>query len=77
MITAANGDEIRYDLPLDGIKCEETFPPPCFEGENATFTYIITGGTGRFEGAEGTITINGPFAPAGPFTATGYAEITY
>ena len=76
-ITAANGDEINYYLPFDGLECEATFPPPCIEGENATLAYIITGGTGRFEGVTGTLEIKGKFVPAGPFSATGTAEITF
>jgi hypothetical protein len=75
VMTAANGDEIYYNSPV--IVCDGD-PNVSFCPEApATFTYTIDGGTGRFDGATGTITINGPFVPAGPFTATGYAEITY
>lgn len=76
VMTAANGDEIYYDSPL--IACDETPFPPCLgEDEYATFTYTISGGTGRFEEATGTITIRGIFVDEGPFEATGSAVITY
>lgn len=76
VIVAENGDEIHYDSAL--IECEENIPAPDFcPGVNATFTYTIYGGTGLFQGAEGTITIKGEFVAGGPFEARGWAEFTY
>jgi hypothetical protein len=73
VITAENGDEIQYGL--DNIVCDGDVPfPPC-PGEYATFTYNITGGTGEFEGASGTIEIRGIFVPVGEFEAKGKAVI--
>ena len=75
-ITAANGDQIYYDSPV--IVCDVAIPAPNFcPGQNATFTYTIKGGTGRFEGATGSIVIEGTFVPAGPFEAIGTALIKY
>ena len=74
-ITTANGDEIYYDSPV--IVCDVANPAPTFcPGESATFTYTITGGTGRFVNAKGTLFTEGIFVPAGPFEAKGWAEFT-
>ena len=75
VITASNGDEIHYGL--DKIECVNNPSSNFCPYEPATFTYLIDGGTGRFEEASGTLIINGLFVPDGKFEATGYAEITY
>ena len=72
LITAENGDEIYYGLV--STVCDESPFPPC-PGEYATFTYNITGGTGQFEGASGTIEIRGIFVPEGEFEAKGKAVV--
>ena len=75
-MTAANGDQIFYHLPV--IVCNPGIPAPDFcPGQNATFTYTIYGGTGRFEGATGELIFEGTFVDQGPFSATGSGTITY
>lgn len=73
-LTTAVGDQIYYDTPFIACADGKYFFCP---GVNATFTYEIRGGTGRFENASGTMTFEGTFVAGGPFEATGSAEITY
>lgn len=54
-LTAANGDELylqddgRFDLTVN-----EAGPNPPFSAAAGTSTWIVTGGTGRFDGATGS-----------------------
>jgi hypothetical protein len=54
-ITAANGDTVEVTFALSGTS--QAFPLP-FSG-----TLVITGGTGRFAGADGELTTEGFFNP--------------
>ncbi len=60
MIAAANGDELFGTY--DGVMTGET---------SFAETMVVTGGTGRFGGASGTVEETGWFDPV-----TGYMEIT-
>ena len=68
------GNTISYGDPI--IKCALDPDAETCPGEPATFTYTIYGGTGIFEGAEGTMTFKGKFVAAGPFKARGWADFT-
>ena len=73
VLTAANGDMIYYDAV--GFDCGD-YPVPCV-GEDAIFKYVISGGTGRFEDAEGWLEYYGIWVQNGDFEGTGKGEITY
>ena len=73
VLTAANGDQIFY--VATNIDCGSN-PFPCI-GEDAIFSYDITGGTGRFYEADGWIKYYGKFVQNGPFEGTGLGEIIY
>ncbi len=78
-IVAANGDKITY-TGNDAIDLNNII---FHGGTTAAITglWTITGGTGRFDGATGSFTINGIVnvaAPGGPtFSVTGVGTITY
>jgi hypothetical protein len=57
-ITAANGDEIFIAYSGTGV--------PTANGFNDTFSYTITGGTGRFSGASGSGVITSTDEPGTP-----------
>ena len=74
VMTVANGDQIFYNTPF--IQCRDGSLFYC-PGVEAIFTYIIDGGTGRFEGATGILTFQGTFVEGGPFSGIGSGTITY
>jgi hypothetical protein len=76
-IAAANGDLIYYS-GNDVIDVTNLLSTPPGPTGSITGTWTITGGTGRFEEAAGSITINGEVNFAtGTFTATVNGTITY
>ncbi|MCA0932431.1 hypothetical protein LCM02_08210 [Lutimonas saemankumensis] len=89
VMIAANGDEIHYTTADPFVECEnDEIPIPGYcPGEPATFNYDITGGTGRFLGATGSLEFYGIFQPIdegsglpeGEFEIfkNGWGEITY
>ena len=72
-LTAANGDMIFYDAV--GVDCYGK-PVPCV-GEDAIFRYVIIGGNGRFEDAEGWLEYYGKWVQNGHFEGTGTGTIIY
>lgn len=77
IFTAANGDEIHF-ISL-GFQCDGEYEPgESCPGEPVTLSYLIDGGTGRFEGAKGEFKIFGTFTQFGPYSgATGTGWIEY
>ena len=86
VMTAANGDEIHYIVADPFVECDNN-PYGYCPGEPATFNYLITGGTGRFYGATGSLGFYGIFQPIDPISGlpegefeifkNGWGEITY
>jgi hypothetical protein len=72
VLTAANGDQIFFDAT--GTSCFN----PTTGLVDLSGTQTITGGTGRFEGASGTLTVSGTGNPAtGTISYTLEGSISY
>lgn len=79
VLTAANGDELHAESVAGVASICPTGPPDedgVLPGVIVDAPFIVTGGTGRFEGAEGAFVRSGTFG-FNVVTAEGTFDVTY